>query len=145
MTKEKKSTEPVNDQKIVESLNIPLKPLDNKVLIKPLEPIKVMKEFTEPDDKKNKGKKSGPKGDTMDVKKVQKEVNADVRKGVVLALPDNVEWDLNVGDTVVYWDSERLPKFDLYRDSIIIFKFDIIGKWDSTKEKDSDIYGKKKE
>ena len=137
----------LTDKEMINKLEIPFTPIDNKVLVKPLDPIKIEKEFTELDESKNKNKKKGMDGDTMDTKKTKKTVNANVRKGVVLALPqidknEKVRFPIEVGDTIVYYDKSSMQTFDLYRDSILMNKYEILGKWDISKERDADIYGK---
>lgn len=137
----------LTDKEMINKLEIPFTPIDNKVLIKPLDPVKIEKEFTELDESKNKNKKQGQDGDTMDTKKTKKTVDANVRKGVVLALPqldknEKVRFPIEVGDAIVYYDKSSMQTFDLYRDSILMNKYEILGKWDINKERDSDIYGK---
>jgi len=137
----------LTDREMIEKLDIPFKPVDNKVLVKPLDPVKIEKEFTELDESKNKNKKKGMEGDTMDTKKTKKTVNANVRKGVVLALPqmeeaEKARFPIEVGDAIVYYDRSSMQTFDLYRDSLLMNKYEILGKWDINKEKDADIYGK---
>jgi len=142
-------TNEVKDKDIVNKLEVPFTPIDNKVLIKPMEPVKIMKEFKELDNNKNKHKKKGMDGDTMDTKVVKKKVDATIRKGVVLAMPELEEGEkrlpFDVGDTIVFYDNSSRQVFDLYRDSMLMNKYEILGKWDVSKEKDSDIYGKVKE
>lgn len=103
-------------------------------LVKPLEPVKVKKEFSTPvptgDAKKDK---NGI--EAQDFEKVEteiKEVDSDYRKGIVIKCPtyySTQEADrsnINVGDVVIFRDRSGLP-FDLIKDSKLLRLYDIFG------------------
>ena len=136
------SKEIPSDKEVIQSMKIPFTPTDNKALVKPMEPVYIKKELTEFDEQKNKGKKKGPNGDVMDTKTVNKDVKANVRRGVILAMPEQHNMSFDVGDTIVYWDKSSLPTFELYRDAVILNHYEILGKWDNNKQRDNDIYGR---
>lgn len=107
-------------------------------LVKPLDVIKVTKEFTKPvSDKPAKKDENGI--EAVDYDKVEtevKEVDSDFRKGIVLKVPTTYTAQLNndntgclqkinVGDTVVF--NERAGRFfDLLKDSRLIRLYDIV-------------------
>ena len=92
------------------------------VLVKPLAPVMVTKEVSEPiptgevdDDGFNK----------YEVETEVKEVEAMWRKGLVLALPIDMKCPYEVGDTVVF-NRNLGAEFDLFKDSLLIKPYDII-------------------
>lgn len=107
-------------------------------LVKPLDAIKVTKEFTKPvSDKPAKKDENGI--EAVDYDKVEtevKEVDSDFRRGIVLKVPTTYTAQLNndntgclqkinVGDTVVF--NERAGRFfDLLKDSRLIRLYDIV-------------------
>lgn len=102
-------------------------------LVKPLEAIKVTKEFTKPNPKtEEKTEKDGIEAvDFEDTITEVKEVNSDYRKGIVLKVPRNFYTDKNVGDSIKVGDivlfSETCGKwFDLLKDSKLIRYYDIV-------------------
>jgi hypothetical protein len=106
-------------------------------LIKPLDPIKVTKEFSKPVSTGTPAKdENGVEAQDFDnVETEVKEVNSDYLKGVVIKLPmyyespDTQEGpykDIRVGDIVVFRATAGLP-FDLVRDSRLIRLYDILG------------------
>lgn len=106
-------------------------------LVKPLDKIKVKKEFTKPvSDKKPKKDKNGI--EAIDYDKVEtevKEVDSDFREGIVLKVPRQYKQymqkeelgttPIHVGDTVVYREAAA-RYFDLLKDSHMIKSYDII-------------------
>ena len=110
-------------------------------LVKPLDPIKVKKEFTKlPEDKKPVKDKNGVAAVNVEDSEIEtevKEVDSDYRTGVVLKVPfdsknrmtskDFPEMEINIGDTVVYKDN-RGVWFDLLKDTQLIGAYDIIAK-----------------
>lgn len=123
----------ITDKQIIEKLNIPFQPNDNKVLIKPLAVEKIKKELTILDEPKNKDLKPG---DEMHTKKVTREVETDYRKGVLLAAGSRAfkqlleEENIQVGDTIIF--HKRLldfANFDLFKDSILCNAYDIEAKY----------------
>ena len=112
----------------------------NMFLVKPLDPVKVKKEFSKPVAKDDTAKKDDNDIEAVDYEQVEtevKEVDSDYRTGVVLKVPfdsknrmsskDFPEMEINVGDTVVYKDN-RGVWFDLLKDTQLIGAYDIIAK-----------------
>lgn len=93
------------------------------LLVKPLEPIKVKKEFTE---QIPNGKVDENGFNEYDTKTETKEVESDFSKGIILALPAEVEYNsLRIGDTIVY--NKKFAKyFDLFKDSQLVKPYDVI-------------------
>lgn len=111
--------------------------LDN-FLVKPLDVIRVTKQFTKPvSEKPSEKDKNGV--DAVDYDEVEtevKEVDSDFRKGVVLKIPYSYSAQLNddkinylpkisVGDIVVYRDRSG-SHFDLLKDSKLLKYYEII-------------------
>lgn len=105
-------------------------------LVKPLDPIKVKKEFSTPVAKTEPVKdENGIEAQDFDeVKTEVKEVDSDYRRGIVLKRPlyyestDNNKayLDIKIGDTVIFRDTAGL-RFDLLKDSRLLRQFDILG------------------
>lgn len=106
------------------------------VLIKPLNPIQVEKEITEPVPTGEKDENGYEKYET---KTEVKTVDSDWATGVVLQLPaellDLIEHGdkkpfigYSVGDTVVY-NKKMAKDFDLYRNSQLVKTYDIVAKY----------------
>lgn len=107
-------------------------------LVKPLDPIKVTKEFSKPVSTGTPVKDAnGVEAQEFDdVETEVKEVNSDYRSGIILKRPlylENITEDnnsyakkVNVGDTVVFRDAAGMT-FDLLKDSKLIRMYDIIG------------------
>lgn len=111
--------------------------LDN-FLVKPLDVIRVTKQFTKPvSEKPSEKDKNGV--DAVDYDEVEtevKEVDSDFRKGVVLKIPYSYSAQLNddkinylpkisVGDIVVYRDRSG-SHFDLLKDSKLLKYYEIV-------------------
>lgn len=107
----------------------------NQFLVKPLEPVKVKKEFSEPvtDNKPTKDKNGIEAVDYDKVKTEVKEVDADFRRGVVLKVPheyanpyskDVKQFPINVGDIVIFKGTHQW--FDLLKDSVLLNMYDIV-------------------
>lgn len=95
---------------------------EKDILVKPLEPIMVTKEYEE----------QIPTGETdeegfnkYEVKKHTKEVESDFAKGIVLALPTSVECTISVGNIIVY-PKKFAKDFDLFKDSKLIKPYDVV-------------------
>ena len=112
----------------------------NMFLVKPLDPVKVKKEFSKPVAKDDTAKKDDNDIEAVDYEQVEtevKEVDSDYRTGVVLKVPfdsknrmtskDFPEMEINIGDTVVYKDNRGIW-FDLLKDTQLIGAYDIIAK-----------------
>ena len=110
-------------------------------LIKPLDPIKVKKEFSKPVTTGTPAKdENGIEAqDFDDVVTEVKEVDSDFRRGIVLKRPLFYEnnkdiaslgtAEIKIGDTVIFRDMAGV-RFDLLKDSKLLRLFDIIGKCD---------------
>lgn len=107
-------------------------------LVKPLDPIKVKKEFTKlPDDKKPVKDKNGVEAVNVEDSEIEtevKEVDSDYRKAVVLKTPFYYEKTLmenpnmmkiKVGDIILYKEN-RSMWFDLIKDSQLVKIYEII-------------------
>lgn len=107
-------------------------------LVKPLEPIKVKKQFSEPvaKDTAKKDKDGIEAVDYDEVKTEIKEVNSDYTRAVVLKLPyeyahpykdSNIQqMPINIGDIIVYRTSRGPMYFDLLKDSQLVTIYDIV-------------------
>lgn len=107
-------------------------------LVKPLDPIKVKKEFTKlPEDKKPVKDKNGVAAVNVEDSEIEtevKEVDSDYRKAVVLKTPFYYEKTLmenpnmmkiEVGDVILYKEN-RSMWFDLIKDSQLVKIYEII-------------------
>lgn len=106
-------------------------------LVKPLDVIKVMKEFSEPVAKTTAQKDANDivAADYDEVKTEVKEVDSDYRKGIVLKVPTSYSRQLEdsksyigtirVGDVVVFRDRAGM-NFDLLKDSKLIRYYDVV-------------------
>ena len=105
-------------------------------LVKPLDPIKVTKEFSKPVSTGTPEKDAnGIEAQDFDnVETEVKEVNSDYRRGVVLKRPlyyevedsKNTFIPINIGDIVIFRDAAGLS-FDLLKDSKLLRQYDILG------------------
>ena len=106
-------------------------------LVKPLDPIKVKKEFTKlPEDKKPVKDKNGVAAVNVEDSEIEtevKEVDSDYRKAVVLKTPFYYEKTLmenpnmmkiKVGDVILYKEN-RSMWFDLIKDSQLVKIYEI--------------------
>ena len=106
-------------------------------LVKPLDPVKVTKEFSKPvtTGKPTKDENGIEAQDFDKVETEVKEVNSDYRKGVVIKRPmyfdtakddGNPLMNIKTGDIVIFRDTAGLY-FDLIKDSKLIRMYDILG------------------
>lgn len=105
-------------------------------LVKPLDPIKVKKEFSKPVPTGTPVEDAnGIKAqDFDDVETEVKEVDSDYRRGIVLKRPlyyENSKEDfggaeIKIGDVVIFRDAAGL-QFDLLKDSKLLRQYDILG------------------
>ena len=108
-------------------------------LVKPLDPIKVTKEFSKPVPTGTPAKdENGIEAQDFDsVETEVKEVDSDFRRGIVLKRPlyyenstdDRGLAEIKIGDTVLFRDTAGL-RFDLLKDSRLLRQYDILGKVD---------------
>lgn len=105
-------------------------------LVKPLDPIKVKKEFSKPISTGTPVKDANgiEAQDFDDVEVEVKEVDSDYRRGIILKLPiyytnsDAIKSyeRMNIGDIVIFKDTSGL-RFDLLKDSRLLRQYDILG------------------
>ena len=105
-------------------------------LVKPLDPVKVKKEFSKPVSTGTPVKDAnGVEAQDFDsVETEVKEVNSDYRRGIVLKRPIYYESEdskntfipINIGDVVIFRDAAGLS-FDLLKDSKLLRQYDILG------------------
>lgn len=108
-------------------------------LVKPLDPVKVKKQFSEPVSKDNKPKKDKDGIEAVDyddVKTEIKEVDSDYTRAVVLKLPyeythpyDDSKikmMPIKVGDVVIFRSQRGPMYFDLLKDSQLVSLYDIV-------------------
>lgn len=104
-------------------------------LVKPLDPVKVKKEFSTPVAKEQSKDENGIEAqDFDDVTTEVKEVDSDYRRGIVLKRPLYFETaedpsklvNIKIGDIVLFRETAGL-RFDLLKDSRLIRLYDIIG------------------
>lgn len=106
-------------------------------LVKPLDPVKVKKEFSKPVEKA-KAQKDANDVEAVDYDEVTtevKEVDSDYRKGIVLKVPTTYSTQVNddkyqlskikIGDVVVFRDRSCVY-FDLIKDSRLVRYYDIV-------------------
>jgi len=102
-------------------------------LVKPLDPIKVTKEFSKPVSAGTPVKDAnGVEAQDFDnVETEVKEVDSDYRKGVIIKCPTYYDEPgakkiANVGDIIIFRDAAGL-RFDLLKDSRLLRLYDILG------------------
>ena len=102
-------------------------------LVKPLEPIKVTKEFSKPVSTGTPVEDAnGVKAQDFDnVETEVKEVDSDYRKGIVIKCPTycdepGAKVHAHIGDVVIFRETAGL-RFDLIKDSRLLRLFDILG------------------
>ena len=102
-------------------------------LVKPLDPIKVTKEFSKPVSTGTPAKDANDveAKDFDDVETEVKEVDSDYRKGVVIKCPTyydepGAKHNAEIGDIVIFRDAAGL-RFDLIKDSRLLRLYDILG------------------
>lgn len=105
-------------------------------LVKPLDPVKVKKEFTKPVATGTPAKDAnGVEAQDFDnVETEVKEVDSDYRRGIVLKRPIyyngsdaiGTSQEIKVGDVVIFRDPAGL-RFDLLKDSRLLRLYDILG------------------
>ena len=104
-------------------------------LIKPLDPIKVTKEFSKPVTTGTPTKdENGIEAQDYDkVETEVKEANSDYRRGIVLKRPvyyEATEYEgpryIEIGSTVIFRDAAGM-NFDLIKDSKLLRQYDILG------------------
>lgn len=103
-------------------------------MVKPLDPVKVTKEFSKPVSTGTPAKDANDveAQDFDNVETEVKEVDSDYRKGIVLKVPmyynneDVNHLPIQVGNVVVFRETAGL-RFDLIKDSRLLRQYDILG------------------
>ena len=97
---------------------------EKDILVKPLEPVMVTKEWEE---QIPTGEQDEEGFNKYETKKHTKEVESDFAKGIVLSIPTVVETTIKVGDTIVY-PKKFAKDFDLFKDSQLVKPYDVVAK-----------------
>lgn len=115
------------------SKKVPYEPADDRILVKPLKPTMIMKEFPIQPKEQPKDLEDGiPEATQWEKRKVE----ANTSKGVIIKLgSEYVNWDTEqrakcpyeVGDIVCYPRNAGIP-FELFKDSRMLRKYEILGK-----------------
>lgn len=125
-----KVDEQITDAQVLTGIKIPFTPIDDRVLVKPMPVEKIEKTLVVPDEEANKDKKLGEDGDVLETKEEVKEVEMNVRKGVVLRIGQSIKDEpFKEGDTVVFNVKSGMA-FEAFKDSILLKRFEILGTWD---------------
>jgi len=99
-------------------------------IVKPLDAKKVLKTLTKPEPT---GEKDDDGEDIMEMVSRDIEVDSYYREGVVISIPESYinseikQLSIELGDVVVYADRSAMP-FDLFKDSVAIELYNILGK-----------------
>ena len=133
----------IDQSQLAESVSSNIKyELKDMFLVKPLDKIKVMKEFSTPVVKDTTEEptenEDGVKALDYDTVATEtKEVDSDYRKAIVLKVPFTYSKQINepkfpampiyVGDTIVYRDNSG-RWFDLLKDSQLVSAYDVVAK-----------------
>lgn len=127
----------IDQSQLAESISEKIKmEFSDLFLVKPLSPIKVVKEFSKlPNTAPTKDKEGVEAIDVDKVETETKEVDSDYRKGIIIKIPfcykaNKEEWkgvtqDLKPGDTVLFREASGL-RFDLLKDSRLLRVYDIL-------------------
>lgn len=97
---------------------------EKDILVKPLEPVMVTKEWEE---QIPTGEQDEEGFNKYETKKHTKEVESDFAKGIVLSIPTVVETTIKIGDTIVY-PKKFAKDFDLFKDSQLVKPYDVVAK-----------------
>ena len=122
------------DKDIIADMELPFMPIDERILVKPLAPVMITKTHDVIDDEAmDKTKELDDNGvPTIQTKTVTEEVESNLRIGVILAIGEaeakTIKAPYVIGDKVVYINKAAMP-FDLFKDSVLLRKYDIQGIW----------------
>lgn len=125
-----------DDKKIVEGLKdkIPFTPIDDRILVKPLKPVKVKKKVSMPIDEDGKVIDTDNLDPTKhyNTKRVTRTLESNMSRGIVLkigktgSLTNNIPFE--EGDTVVFPTNAGQP-FELFKDTKLLKRYEIMGLW----------------
>ena len=113
------------------SKKIPYEPADDRILVKPLKPVMITKEFPVQPNEEVKDLENLP-----EVKKFEKrKVLANVQKGVIIKLGTDYTKEYREIDNSIYeiGDIVMFPsyagiKFELFKDAIMFRRYELLGK-----------------
>jgi hypothetical protein len=109
------------------SKKVPYEPADDRILVKPLKPVMLTKEFPIQPKEEPKDLEGIPEATQYEKRKVE----ANTSKGVIIKLGVDYVNMLNcpyeVGDIVCYPRNAGIP-FELFKDSRMLRKYEILGK-----------------
>lgn len=97
---------------------------EKDILVKPLDPIMITKEYTE---QIPTGEKDEEGFNKYETKTHTKEVESDFAKGIVLSIPTGADSTVKVGDTIVY-PKKFAKDFDIFKDSQLVKPYDVVAK-----------------
>lgn len=97
---------------------------EKDILVKPLNPIMITKEYTE---QIPTGEKDEEGFNKYETKTHTKEVESDFAKGIVLSIPTGADSTVKVGDTIVY-PKKFAKDFDIFKDSQLVKPYDVVAK-----------------
>lgn len=98
------------------------------VLIKPLDPIMIEREFEVPAETKTVEEDGVEIQEYAEVKKEIREVESAFAKGIILLTPPYVgeqPWPFKAGDTI-YYNKRMSVEFDVLKDSRLVKPYDIV-------------------
>lgn len=98
------------------------------VLIKPLAPVMLKREFEVPIVKEQTVEDGENINEFEETKKEIREVESNFATGIILKMPtaqSGLEWSFEIGDTVCY-NKRFAVEFDLFKDSVLVKPYDII-------------------
>lgn len=98
------------------------------VLIKPLAPVMLKREFDVPVVKEQTKEDGEEINEFEETKKEIREVESNFATGIILKMPatqGGLDWAFKLGDTVVY--NKRMSiEFDLFKDTVLVKPYDIL-------------------
>ena len=97
---------------------------EKDILVKPLNPIMITKEYTE---QIPTGEKDEEGFNKYETKTHTKGVESDFAKGIVLSIPTGADSTVKVGDTIVY-PKKFAKDFDIFKDSQLVKPYDVVAK-----------------
>jgi len=113
------------------SIKIEYTPMDDRILVKPMKPVMVTKEFPVLD----KEPSNLDEAEQTEPKFEKRKVEANIQKGIVIKLgteyadedvPKRLR-NLEVGDTVFYPRTAGMP-FELLKDAKLLRRYELVGK-----------------
>lgn len=122
-------------KKVLDSIKdkIPFTPIDDRILVKPLKPVKVKRSESVPVDDEGKVIPFNEIDHSKNykTKRVSRTVDSNMTKGVVLKIGKTgqpIPTPFNEGDVVVFPSGAGMP-FELFKDSKLLKRYEIMGLW----------------